>query len=348
MFSLNNDEADEAQLSLLLDGAEVWNGWRQENPDVKPRLRRADLGGAMLRNANLAGAQLGGANLRGADLFKANLSSANLRGVDFGGACLNRAGMRRSFLRGALFLQTDLRNADLSHADLAGTVFNRADLRSARFEGTALIETVFANCRLSEARDLDRCEHNGPSIIDHRTLQRSPDISLKFLRGCGLPDSLIEFLPTPLDRKTGYQSCFISYSSADSAFAEKLHADLQNAGVRCWFAPEDIKVGDLIRSRVEQMIQEHDKLLLVLSKDSAASAWVEREVEGAFSKEIEQKGTVLFPIRLDDTVLEYPTGWAAEIQRSRHIGDFTQWRSSTLYDKSFARLLRDLKADIPD
>ena len=298
-----------------------------------------------MRNANLVGAQLGGANLRETDLREANLSSANLRGVDFSGANLNRAGLRRSFLRGAFFLQTGLHEADLSRADLTGAVFNRADLRSARFEGTALLETVFANCHLNAARDLDLCEHNGPSIIDHRTMQRSPDISLKFLRGCGLPDSMIEFLPAILGRQADYWSCFISYSSVDSMFAEKLYADLQNAGVRCWFAPEDMKAGDLIRNRVEQMIQEHDKLLLVLSKDSAASSWVEREVEGAFSKEIEQSGTVLFPIRLDDAVLENPTGWAAEIRRSRHLGDFTQWRSPNGYDKSFARLLRDLRAD---
>lgn len=232
MFSLNNDEADEAQLSLLRDGAEVWNLWREENPDVKPRLRRADLGGAALRNANLVGAQLGDANLRGADLAEANLSSANLRGVDFSGASLNRAKLRRSFLRGALFLQTSLREADLSHADLMGTVFNRADLSSAQFERAALSETVFANCRLGGARDLDRCEHNGPSIIDHRTLQRSPDISLQFLRGCGLPDSLIEFLPTLFGRQAVYQSCFISYSSADSVFAE-MNATRRSAKCGC-------------------------------------------------------------------------------------------------------------------
>jgi len=35
---------------------------------------------------------------------------------------------------------------------------------------------------------------------------------------------------------------FISYSSKDQAFAERLHADLQNKGVRCWFAPHDLPI----------------------------------------------------------------------------------------------------------
>jgi hypothetical protein len=40
-----------------------------------------------------------------------------------------------------------------------------------------------------------------------------------------------------------YYSCFISYSSKDDAFAKRLHADLQNTGVRCWFAPHDLPIG---------------------------------------------------------------------------------------------------------
>ena len=67
----------------------------------------------------------------------------------------------------------------------------------------------------------------------------------------------------------GYYSCFISYSSQDVGFAERLHADLQAKGVRCWFAPEDMRIGDKIRDqRIDDEIRQHDKLLLVLSGDS--------------------------------------------------------------------------------
>ena len=41
--------------------------------------------------------------------------------------------------------------------------------------------------------------HWGPSIIDHRTLQWSGRLPLAFLRGRGLPDRLIEDLPSLLD-----------------------------------------------------------------------------------------------------------------------------------------------------
>ena len=46
--------------------------------------------------------------------------------------------------------------------------------------------------------------HEGPSIIDHRTLQRSGRLPLAFLRGCGLPDRLIDYLPSLLEEAIQY------------------------------------------------------------------------------------------------------------------------------------------------
>jgi hypothetical protein len=67
-------------------------------------------------------------------------------------------------------------------------------------------------------------------------------------------------------------------------------------------------------------------------------------VETAFEKEDEQKKTVLFPVRLDGAVMEEKTGWAADIRKSRHIGDFRDWKNHDSYKKAFERLMRDLKA----
>jgi hypothetical protein len=39
-----------------------------------------------------------------------------------------------------------------------------------------------------------------------------------------------------------------------------------------------------------------------------------------------------------------PQPWAADIRRSRHIGDFRGWEVHSSYLKAFERLLRDLKA----
>ena len=72
-------------------------------------------------------------------------------------------------------------------------------------------------------------------------------------------------------RPIEYYLCFISYSTKDQAFADRLYADLQTKGARCWFASHDIKGGRKIHEQIDEAIRVHDKLLLVLSEHSMAS-----------------------------------------------------------------------------
>ncbi len=150
-------------------------------------------------------------------------------------------------------------------------------------------------------------------------------------------------LPPSSEAKAKYHSCFISYSNQDQDFAEQLHADLRSAGVQCWFAPEDMKIGAPIRPTLDQSVWEQSKLLLILSEYSIASDWVEQEVETAMEKERVRGELVLFPIRLGETIMAERIGWAAHIKRTRHIGDFSRWRDPSAYQQAFKRLLRDLK-----
>jgi hypothetical protein len=115
--------------------------------------------------------------------------------------------------------------------------------------------------------------------------------------------------------------------------------------VRCWFAPDDLKIGDKIADAIDHAIRLHDKLLLVLSIHSMESAWVEREVRTALKREADQNRPVLFPIRLDDAVMDTTQQWAYDLRRNRHIGDFRQWKDHDAYQKAFDRLLRDLKSE---
>ena len=187
--------------------------------------------------------------------------------------------------------------------------------------------------------------HQGPSSIGIDTVYASQGrIPEVFLRGAGVPDEFITYMRSLVARPIEFYSCFISYASKDQDFAERLHADLQARGVRCWFAPEDMKIGDKIRQRIDEAIRHYDKLLLILSQSSVESTWVEKEVETAFEEESRRKRTVLFPVRLDDSVMHTELAWAADIRRTRHIGDFRAWKDHDAYRKAFDRLLRDLKA----
>ncbi len=141
-----------------------------------------------------------------------------------------------------------------------------------------------------------------------------------------------------------YHTCVLSYATEDQAFAEKLYMDLQSKGISCWFAPHDLKIGDKMRTQIYEAIQGKDKLLLILSKHAVTSDWVEREVELAFERERQPPETlVLFPIRLDDSVMHTNTARAGDIRRLRFIGDFRQWQDSAVYQQALQRLLRDLQ-----
>jgi hypothetical protein len=284
-----------------------------------------------LSTANLSGTDLSEAELTRANLSAANLSTANLSGADLSMTYLNRADLSMAYLNGA-----KLGMAYLNGADLGGADFSRASIGW----------TTFGNTDLSEVKGLETVEHEGPSTIGIDTLFRSKGhIPETFLRGAGVPEILITYLPSMLGQAIQYYSCFISYASKDTPFAERLHNDLQAKGVRCWFAPEDLKIGERIRVGIDQSIRVHDKLLLILSEHSLASDWVEQEVETAMEQERQRKETVLFPVRLDEAVMQSQEGWAAHIKRSRNIGNFGRWQEHESYQKALQRLLRDLKVE---
>ena len=290
------------------------------------QLSRTNFSWAKLCNTNLSGADLSEANLTGADLNSANLIEALLYEVNFDG--------------------TNLVKTDFSNADLGDAKFHRTNLNKADFTNVKMERTIFLDVDLSVVKGLDSVLHRGPSYIDIYTLYRSRgNISEVFLRGIGAPDIFITYAASLTGEAIQYYSCFISHSSQDEAFAQRLHADFQQKGVRCWFAPEDMKIGDKIRLAIDQSIRIHDKLLIILSENSLNSEWVESEVERAFEEERKRKQTVLFPVRLDEAVMETNQPWAAEIRRTRHIGDFSRWRDHDAYQAAFERLLRDLKAE---
>jgi hypothetical protein len=161
----------------------------------------------------------------------------------------------------------------------------------------------------------------------------------------GLPDNLIEYLPPLLNQAIQFYSCFISYSSKDDDFARRLHADLQDKGVRCWFAPHDMKIGAKILDTLDEAIRLRDKVLLVLSEASIVSDWVEDEVTKAFDEERQRGTVVLFPVRLDDAVFETKEAWAAKLRANRNIGDFRAWKDHDAYPTALERVLRDLQVE---
>lgn len=369
--------ANPEHVEILKQGRDVWNRWREEHREI----RVLDLSGAHLRGANLRGADLSGARLGGAGLSRADLSGADLNGARLGGAALIKADLIDAHLRetdliDAILINADLSNADLSGANLGDARFNNTNLNGANLRGVDLINadlsrsqlngadfttstmgnTKLADLDLSGTKGLETVRHVFPSTIGIDTLYKSAGkIPETFLRGCGVPDDFITFIPSHfgIRQAINFYSCFIIYSTKDEEFARRLYSRMRDEKLRVWFAPEDIKGGQKLQEQIERAIQLHDRLLIVLSEDSMRSDWGITEIQKARETEIKEDRRKLFPITIVN--FEKVKAWnrfdadtgrdLAKEVREYYIPDFSKWKDHDAFEKAFDRLLRDLKAE---
>ena len=272
-------------------------------------------------------------NLSWADLTNAKLSQVNFISAIFEGAKIGDANFDETS-----FAFADLSNTDFSSADFSGAYIGR---------------TKFCNNDLSKVKGLDKALHRGPSTIGIDTRYKSDGkIPESFLRGAGVPDDFITFVPSLVGQAIEFYSCFISYSHEDEDFARRLHSRMRSENLRVWFAPEDMKGGRKLHEEIFRAIQIHEKLLLVLSENSMKSDWVATEIRRAKKVEREEDRRKLFPIRLVDfgTIQNWECfdadsgkDLAAEV-REYYIPDFSNWKDHNSFEREFAKLLQALRA----
>ena len=91
---------------------------------------------------------------------------------------------------------------------------------------------------------------------------------------------------------------FISYSSKDRIYVDKLNAVLRNGNIDIWIAPESIPVGSNYTECINDAIQSASAVVLVLSANSLKSPWVQREIERAVTYNIP-----IFSVQIDQAEL---------------------------------------------
>lgn len=318
--------ANEEQLSILKQGVEVWNEWRKENPDVEIDLSGVNLFKTDLSKAMLSRADLRKANLRKTIAIVADLSDANLSEADLSGANLSGANLTGTNLRDGSLIDANLKAANLNAGDLRGTdlkrtYFTTTRLAGSNFQNAVVNGTIFGNVNLSEVIGLEGAIHLAPSSISTDTFSLSKGkIPETFLRGCGLSDWEIEqvklYNPNlsndefidiqnkifDLHHRQALQIAplFISYSHADNEFVDKIGNELTKKGIRYWRDIHDMKAGRM-ETQIDRAISQNPTVLLVLSKHSLRSDWVEHEVRTARGLEKDMGRDVLCPIALDDS-----------------------------------------------
>jgi hypothetical protein len=89
---------------------------------------------------------------------------------------------------------------------------------------------------------------------------------------------------------------FISYSSKDATFVQRLADDLSAQQLKVWLDKFEMKVGDSLNQKLQEGISSSGWLGVVLSPNSISSAWVTRELNAALMQELERKQVFVLPI----------------------------------------------------
>jgi len=157
----------------------------------------------------------------------------------------------------------------------------------------------------------------------------------------------------PFAETNRFCSCFVSYSHFDEEFVERLVSRLRGAGVRVWYAPEDLVPGTKLDEAITTAIRTFDKLLVVLSVNSMNSQWVKSEIRKARRREVAEKRRILFPITIvsfDEVRMwqlfdaDLGDDLAAEL-RQYFIPDLANWRHEASFEIQFAKILKGLHTE---
>ncbi len=364
-------------------------GWLFDGSLEGADLREANLSEVDLSGASLVGVNLYRANLIRANLVQANLSGADLQRCELVEAKLMAANLPNSKLTGAGLENADLRNADLSHsymwstsferanlhetnlshchinhsylihtdlskADLRNTIFTKTTSFNADFSNAICANTIFSDVDLSMARGLGEIHHGGPSTIGIDTIYKSGgNIPEVFLRGCGVPASMITYAKSLVVKPIDYYSCFISYSHENKSFAQRLDDTLYSRGIRVWRDDTHLLPGDEFSEEIVRGIRHWDKVLVCCSEHSLKSWWVDNEIEIALAKERQltnergERVKVLIPLNVDNYLLSKDCDYnKKEIILKRLAANFVGWEhDNALFDREIENVIRALQTD---
>lgn len=93
---------------------------------------------------------------------------------------------------------------------------------------------------------------------------------------------------------------FLSHSTKDKEFVERLASALQGAGFEPWLCEVDIEKGENFVAKIEEGLVQSDIALVVWSPDSAASVWTEQEWTSVLARQVAEQRIRLGIVLLRD------------------------------------------------
>jgi hypothetical protein len=153
---------------------------------------------------------------------------------------------------------------------------------------------------------------------------------------------LIDALVEVVDQSQIHKTLFISYGGPDECTVTAINKKLKSKGVKTWFFPDDALPGEKLHRMMHNGVNNHDRVLLVCSKNSLTRHGVLNEIERVLEREAREGGIeILIPITLDNFVYG---DWAPE---RKDISDQVKSRVITKFsadnEESLDKLITVLK-----
>ena len=101
---------------------------------------------------------------------------------------------------------------------------------------------------------------------------------------------------------------FLSYSHSNASFVEKLHEWLTDfAGYEVWFDRTSLEAGAKVSDRLKENIAKCRGIILVLSKESVVSDWVNGEIDCALEERKKSEGEFdVISVQIEDCEVPLP------------------------------------------
>lgn len=132
-------------------------------------------------------------------------------------------------------------------------------------------------------------------------------------------------------------SIFLSHSHADKPLARRLAADLRAAGHSVWIDEAEIEIGDSLIGKIREGLDQVEYVGALISSASVDSEWVNKKLEIASNREIDERRVVVLPLLVEKVDLP-------GFLKGKFYGDFTEKHK---YEDSLQLLLRTLEPANP-
>ena len=124
---------------------------------------------------------------------------------------------------------------------------------------------------------------------------------------------------------------FISYKTEDGEQAHWLRDVLEQNGISCWIAPDNIPGGSSYAAQIPAAIRGCRAFVLVLSRRAQTSRWVPRELDQAINC-----GKVVLPFMLENCALRDDFNF--------YLTNVQRYNAYENKAAALEKLLRDLRA----